>query len=833
MKAFLVKYTFSSRLHLLALAFLCQTAGVLCETSSALFEQAISDTREMKISVAFEKLEEAYRQEPNLPGLAEYTAWQNYLAGYHDQKTIELFEAALPNSQDPTAVQAALGHLRHELGVENGVAPGPAKRPAQAPPAEQPADRLQYARELYWSGSPEEAKAILQELIGEKADEPLLRLELARVLAALQENSAAADEIQTARFLRPGDRRLQTALDQVALKLAAQRPAPKLQTPPDSVAAILWREGQEAEARLDLFGAREAYRSSLKANPTLPGLRENVAWFYILNEFQNHECLALFEALASNGANTGAIREAIAMLRQKLGVEPAKPSKPVSAPAAAPSSLSSDKERLAYARELFWSGSPGESALVLQGLIQRYPDEPALRLALGNVLMAQNDNPAAVQELKKAKAWRPGEPEIALALSRAEAMQGHRTAALRALKGVEFPDKGSLHLAKAQAYHYAAEFFPASYEYRKAMACRPHDEAAAHGLAETSLRNGSVPEARQLLSHWPGVALSTDWSNRLSLERDIAAPRLEAGSSYFGNNLEYSNWNIGGRFQFRPLDSLETGVSSTYGLFQQTGFSSIQRVTGAINALWQPGDLWALSGRFALNAYDTGWTSPNGGVGLMVRPFSTLQLDVAADHLDVVDSEPALGFSLYDLAATIGAAAGRATMDVLSLSGTWTPFERFQVFGKYRLASLSGDNTMNDYYLDASYLAWRKHGLRVGYGLSQTMFSKASPVYQEGKNSTSYYYDPENLIVQNFYASFASPITRNLTLGGEGHFYQQPINGGIGTGLFAFLRYSWLENQALRLDARWFSQDRGLNRDGSSSSFYNALNLVAVYEFQF
>jgi hypothetical protein len=113
------------------------------------------------------------------------------------------------------------------------------------------------------------------------------------------------------------------------------------------------------------------------------------------------------------------------------------------------------------------------------------------------------------------------------------------------------------------------------------------------------------------------------------------------------------------------------------------------------------------------------------------------------------------------------------------------------------------------------------------------MFSKASPVYQEGKNSTSYYYDPENLIVQNFYASFASPITRNLTLGGEGHFYQQPINGGIGTGLFAFLRYSWLENQALRLDARWFSQDRGLNRDGSSSSFYNALNLVAVYEFQF
>jgi tetratricopeptide (TPR) repeat protein len=540
----------------------------------------------------------------------------------------------------------------------------------------------------------------------------------------------------------------------------------------------------------------------------------------------------LFEASLPTASDKTATRQAISLLRQKLGLAPATPQTPAVAPRRAPSS-SNEAARLAYARQLFWSGSPQEAQSVLEELVARHPAEPSLRLALGNVLMAQNDYPAAARELKTAQQLRPQEPEIALALSHAEAMRGRRTASIRALRGVEFPDEGAWHLARAQAYHYAAEFFPASHEYRRALAARPYDETAAYGLAETSLRNASVPEARELLAAWPGVSLQNDWSERLTLENEVAAPRVRVGSSYFGNSLDYDNWNVGGDVRFRPLNALELGFMSTYGSFRQSGFSGINRVTSTFSAVWQPGDLWALSGRVGVNGYSTGWTSVTGGVGLMVRPFSNLQIDVTADHLDVVDSEPALGIALYDLAATIGAVGGRATMDVLGIAATWTPVERLKVFGKYRLATLTGDNTMNDYYIDLSYLVLRRPELRFGYGLSQTMFSAAAPVYRDRGNSTSYYYDPENLIVQNFYGEFAIPVTKHITVGGEGHFYQQPINGGIGTGLFGFVRFNWSDNQALRLDARWFSQDRGLNRDGTSSDYYNALNLVAVYEIRF
>jgi hypothetical protein len=94
--------------------------------------------------------------------------------------------------------------------------------------------------------------------------------------------------------------------------------------------------------------------------------------------------------------------------------------------------------------------------------------------------------------------------------------------------------------------------------------------------------------------------------------------------------------------------------------------------------------------------------------------------------------------------------------------------------------------------------------VRFGYGLSQTMFA-ATLVHRDGNNSTLYYYDPENLIVQNFYGEFAWPVTKKLTVGGEGHFYQQPLSGAMGTGIFGFMPYNFADNQSFRIDALWFS----------------------------
>lgn len=470
---------------------------------------------------------------------------------------------------------------------------------------------------------------------------------------------------------------------------------------------------------------------------------------------------------------------------------------------------------------------------MLEELVRENPKEAALHWELARVLIALNDYAAASRELQTARELQASELEIALEQSKAEAFRGRRTAALRALEGISFPDQAPLHLARARAYHYAGEFLPASAEYRQVLAERPFDESAAHGLTETTLRTNAVPEARALLRKWQSVLLVADWSERLSLEREVAAPSAMLSGSLFSNILTYRNWNAGADFRFRPIDALEVNLDTTHGWFAQEDFSSIERQTGELGLLYQATDIWAASANFGINGYNSGWTSVVGGVGVLVHPVSTLELELKADHMDVVDSEPPLGVSLYDLAATIGAVGGRATMDILSFSASWKPVERLEFFGKYKLATLTGDSILNDYYVNAAYSLLRSTLLRVGYGFSHTRFSKASPVYQDGASSTSFYYDPANLLVQNYYAEFSQNLGKNFTYGAEVHFYQQPLNGGIGTGLFGHLKYSLSGNQALRIDASYFSQDRGLNRDGTSSAYYDCLNIVASYEFRF
>lgn len=595
-------------------------------------------------------------------------------------------------------------------------------------------------------------------------------------------------------------------------------------------AEALFKRGQEAEARLDLFGARADFRKAIEIDPTIPGLLEHTAWFLYLNGFHNQECLRILEACLPKASDPDAVRKAIAQLREEMGLDQSRARPPTLRPDRSPAS---PPERLQYAREMFWSGDPKEAAALFGELVRETPKEASLHLELARVLIALNDYPAAARELRIARELQPTEPEIALEQAKAEAFRGRRTAALHALECVSFPDSAPLHLARARAYHYAGEFLPASAEYRQVLAERPFDESAAHGLTETALRTNAVPEARTLLRQWPSVSLVSDWSERLTLERELAAPRVMASGSLFSNILTYRNWNAGAAFHFRPIDALEVNLDTTHGWFAQDDFSPIERQTGELGLRYQATDIWAATANFGINGYNSGWTSVIGGVGLLVHPVSTLEIQLKADHMDVVDSEPPLGISLYDLAATIGAVGGRATMNIASLSATWKPVERVEFFGKYKLAELTGQSILTDCYVNASYTLLRSPLVRLGYGFSQTRFSKGSPVYRDGASSTSYYYDPQNLLVQNYYAEFSQNLGKNFTYGAEAHFYQQPINGGIGAGFFGHVKYSLTGNQALRIDFSYFSQDRGLNRDGSSSAHYDCLNIVAGYEYRF
>lgn len=593
-----------------------------------------------------------------------------------------------------------------------------------------------------------------------------------------------------------------------------------------------YRMGLRAEERLDIFGAREHFREALRAQPQLPGLREHTAWFLYLNGFHDRECLGLFEECLPTATDRHATANAISHVRQQIGLIPPTSRAPVARPRNVPAA-SNLPARLQHARELFWSGSPQDAQVEFEALVAEKPNEAALRRELAQVLSARNDHDAAAEQLAIARSLRPNEPEIVLDQAVAEAFRGNRTAALRMIDSMIYTDDAPACLARARAYHYSGEFIQASREYQRVLATRPYDEIAANGLAECSLRNNSIPEARRLLETWPAMAQVSDWSHQIKFEREVAAPRIRAGLSHTSNSLDYENWNVGVDFRYRPRPDLQFEMMTTCGWFQQDHFSTIDRQTGQLALTYQNTDFWAVSGFVGLNDYSNGWTSATGGIGVMVRPVSTLELNLSASHIDIVDSEPPLGISIYDLASTIGAVGGRATMDSLTLTASWTPMERLELFGKYRIGELSGDNTLNEAYFNIAYTVMREPFVRVGYGLAYSKVDDPSPVYTEDGKTTSYYYDPDGLLMNNLYIEFSQSIGEKFSYGAEGHFYQQPRSGGVGAGLFAYARYQWADNQAVRIDARYFTQNHGLNRDDSSSGQYNAFNLVAIYEYRF
>jgi tetratricopeptide (TPR) repeat protein len=580
-----------------------------------------------------------------------------------------------------------------------------------------------------------------------------------------------------------------------------------MSAPPAFAATDLLRQGVSQEARLDLFGARQTFREALRSDPEQTGLVEHAAWFLYRNGFHDGECLELMEKARVRASDPKAASEAIDRLRSELGLSTTTFDGSVPYPRRLPAA-SDLPGRLQYARELFWSRHPAESESAYEALLIKLPEEPALHLEIARVEITRKRYAEAAAHLAKARSLRPSEPEIALEQSR-------------------------LHLARARVYHYSGEFPGASREYRAALAADPNLAEAAYGLAETDLRIGAVPEARLLLSRWPSRSDAYDWPGRLDLYRETAAPRLQALGDYFRNSLNYRAFDAGLRARLRPFGPLELTLETTHGWYDQTGFSGIERQTGAFSAIYQPNETYAFSGFAAVNGYSTGWTSANGGAGFMLRPNSALKLDFRADRIDVVDSEPPLGFAIYSLATTIGAVGGRAVMTQGSVTAAWEPLERVEIFGKYRGAAISERNTLSDCYLSMAYGILRNPSLKIGYGFYHESVLFPAPVYRQGNDSAAVYYDPRNLNVQNLFLEWSQEIDRYWSSGLEAHFYQNPANGGVGVGPFAYVKYAWRGDQSVRLDARDFDQNRGLNRDGSASGHYSALNFVFSYALLF
>lgn len=137
--------------------FFIMSLGGVFAANLDLLQQGIEDEKKLDLFGARACFQEALKENPQQSGLVEHTAWYFYLNGFHDNECLVLMEKTRLVSTNPGAVDLAISQLKQEMGLS------PAVRNKYNPPkkfnthASDLPERLQNARELFWSGEPSDA----------------------------------------------------------------------------------------------------------------------------------------------------------------------------------------------------------------------------------------------------------------------------------------------------------------------------------------------------------------------------------------------------------------------------------------------------------------------------------------------------------------------------------------------------------------------------------------------------------------------------------------------------------------------------------------------------
>lgn len=637
-----------------------------------------------------------------------------------------------------------------------------------------------------------------------------------------------------------------------------------------------FEQGLEAEKNIKLYEARDLFRAAVKANPDTSGVAEHTAWFLFLNGFHDEECVGLLRKAGPSGQDSAAMERAARQVERELGFrgppdqaekDEQKAFQKMKLEQAA---TGSDADRggslvdageyaegvvlleravkespdnlsleLKLARSYYWSGKKTEADEAYARLLKKQPSNPALLYERAGVAASEDQLDRARGLLAAAEKARPGDTRILLERARIESLGYDREATLEALDRIPAKDQDSAQvwLARGRADHGRGQFAAAAESYEEALEKAPHLEEAAHRLAECHLRGGHIGAADEMISDWQNRERGLDWEMREDLYDEMADPRMGASFASYSNSVQYLELDFGLFGSFRPIPEVEIRPSVVNSLFQQIGFSNIDRQGGLVEVNARPDDWVAVSGNVGLNGYTNDWLSPVGGVSTEFFPVHWLDLGVGVNYFDLIDFQPPFGVGIYDLVTTIGGVGNRVTSTQGTLQARLRPYAGWELFGRTRLASFSDANTFQDNLVQAAY-TFRNQQPRITASYNYYYMALLNPArnYQPnaGGITTPSYYDPDALNINSWKLEVVGRPVDWVEMGGEGYLYNIMENGGFGQSVFIFTKFELdgPEN-TLRLDGRYFTQNRGLTRNDTPGGSFNALNFLLTYEHRF
>ena len=643
-----------------------------------------------------------------------------------------------------------------------------------------------------------------------------------------------------------------------------------------SALAAPFEEGLEAEKQLRLYEARDLFRQAVRDDPDAAGVAEHIGWFLFLNGFHDDECRELLRRGMTTGQEPAAMERAARQVERELGLRPAVGHEERSEQQAFDAAmlekavsgtvgqlggarvdagdfdlgiplleeaLAADPDdgplELRLARAFYWAQRTNEADQAYRRLNARYPRRPALLLEHAQVAASLDMLERARGLLIAAERLRPGDARILLERARIEARLVNRQAALDAVGRMARSDRAKplAALAVGRAEHYRGQFGPAREAYAAALAAAPFLEEAAHGLVEVRLRRGELGEAADVLAAWLPRERSLDWRPRTDLFEELTDPRLHGQFATYSNSLGYFESDFGLAAAAHPTPELMIRPALINSIVTQSGFSSIDRQGGMFDVASRPSETFASSLRVGVNGYTNDWVTPIGGLTAEVFPVHWIDIGGGAEYFNLIDFQPPFGVGIYDIVTTIGAVGEKISSTQGSLFVRLRPWTGVTIYGRSRVASFSDGNVFHDDLVDVAYeMPPGPLRTRASWTYYYLTLRDEAPLFQQTPSGpvTSAYYSPAALNVSTWNLELSGRPRDRFELGWEGHLFHIIENAGFGVGVFLYTQFELgSRHRILRLDSRYFTQDRGLTRQTKSAGSYDALNFVLNYDHRF
>lgn len=493
-----------------------------------------------------------------------------------------------------------------------------------------------------------------------------------------------------------------------------------------------------------------------------------------------------------------------------------------------------DLTRLDLARVLKWGGDPDAAAAIVEKLIVRHPDSAYLHLELARVRAQQGRLPEARSAYEKSLSLYPGAVVTRRELAELLTRMGDREAADKEVAAIQPRphEKLDFLLARARVLHFTGRTTEAVPAYRKVLEEFPGNTDALWGLAECATYSGDPDTARETLERWEAVEPSNERLRaQMDLYRRYSARSIEVKTDYYGNSSEFSRVNAGVEYNHPLFSRNILTMGYRFANFHQSGFDNITRNSLILRNRGRLGEFFRYDAEFAGNFYDNDQTHLNGGGSLYLDMRDRTIVGAGIYRTDVIDTEPTFQNPIYNYVVTIGAVGLHIATTDAFVYAKQRVGDDLDLWGKFTTGRYSDHNTKHVLTLEADWRPFRIRGIQLVYDYFYLDYENPAPTFVEGTSSVSAYYDPVNFEVHTVAVELEHELVKGFRLGLQDRVSYLPKSDGWANGIFAFAAIE-KGAHALRLDARYFYQNRGVGRTADSGHF-RAENIMLAYSFRF